>query len=381
MYSLWVKLLWTALVAPAILSPASRTGDKIAGATGLALLLWQGYRKKTHGAAGNANSQSRGADHPAKVAFNARLLAFRCARTFVARAQAKGLRLKIAIDAGVPRLVRADRSRIFLALASLVDNAVKFTQEGVIRLEVVLAAENGRPHLRFTIYDTGAGIDSETLAWLLGSDGNTFFPGHGLSITRHMVASMGGTLGAESEPRGGSTFWFSVPAEIVEAAPAAQPRPLHQPATPDVAISPSLLLPGAPHPTKRVLVVDADAVAQVATLWGVRTLGYSAEAVSTGRAALETWQGAPFDLVLLNCAMVDAAEIIKGIRRLETGCVPIVALRLAAANSTIAATAIDGSLARPVCLMELARTLDHWLGDSAPAYTSEASSDKLSLPV
>jgi len=192
---------------------------------------------------------------------------------------------------------------------------------------------------------------------------------------------MGGTMGAESEPRGGSTFWFSVPVEIVEPASLPRPKLAHQSPTPAVALSPGPLLPRASKPGKRVLIVHEDAASQVAALWAVRTLGYSGEVVSSGKAALEVWKTAPFDLVLLDGAMPEAADAIQSIRRLETGCVPIVALNSPAGDASIQATAIDGSLTKPLCLLHLAQTLDHWLGEAAHAYTSEASSDKLSLPV
>jgi CheY-like chemotaxis protein len=330
--------------------------------------------------ASDADLESRNPD-PAKVAFNVRLLVFGCARTFAARAESKALRLKTAVGADVPRLVRADRSRILLALANLMDNAVKFTDDGVVRLEVVFAVENARPHLRFNVYDTGVGIDSETLARILGNNRDNCPVRHGLFVFRRMIALMGGTMGAESEPRGGSTFWFSVPVEIVEPAPVARPKLVHQSAAPAVAISPSLLLPRASTPGKRILIVDKNPARQISALWAVRALGYSGEVVSSGGAALEAWRSAPFDLVVLDCGLSDAEDTIRGIRRLETGCVPIVVLNSPISQALIPATAIDGSLTKPLCLLDLAQTLDQWLGVPAAAYTSDASSDKLSLPV
>jgi len=88
--------------------------------------------------ASDSDLQSRQAD-PAKVAFNLRLLVFRCRRTFAARAQSKALRLKTVVADDVPQRVCADRSGILLALENLLDNAIKFTDEGVVRLDVVFA--------------------------------------------------------------------------------------------------------------------------------------------------------------------------------------------------------------------------------------------------
>ena len=269
MYVRLVKLL-SLFVAPAILSPASRTGHKIAGATvlllsWLVLMLGRALRKKSRRPiAGQNHTEIRSSlgglmalacrtsdadiesrtPKPAEVTFNVRLLILRCSLAFAGRARSKRLRLKTAVSPDVPRLVRADRSRILLILTNLMDNAVKFTSEGVVRLEVLCAIEGGRPLLRFIVYDTGAGIDSESLARILGARRENCAPGHGLFVSQRMIASMGGTLGIESEPRGGSTFWFSVPVEIVRPAPKHESStPLRAPRYISEASSDKLSLP------------------------------------------------------------------------------------------------------------------------------------------
>jgi len=367
-------------------------------ATLLGLVLWCAYRKPRPGRPGNAGSAAP--DHPpevicpemksgdpAKVAFNVRLLVEQGARPLTQHARDKGLRLTTAVAEDVPCWARGDPSRLRNVLLSLLDNAIKFTNEGAVRLEVVSTAEaGGRAQLRFDVYDTGAGIDAETLDRLLEPNASAeHSAGHGLPMSVRMVARMGGTMGAESEPRGGSTFWFTVPVEIVEPASDVRSK-----ACPDLAAlacatvstSETPLLLKASSPGKRVLIVEHDPAQQVATLWGLRALGYSGEVVSTSDAALEAWDRTPFDLVLLDCAMADAGETTKGIRRLETGCIPIVAMSATVDEQPIRrAGAVDDHLAKPVCLVELARVLHHWLDDAAPAYTSEATSAKLSLPV
>lgn len=325
--------------------------------------------------------------NPAEIAFDVRLLVEQGAHRVTQHARAKGLRLTTAVAEDVPCWVRGDPSRLRNVLLNLLDNAVKFTNEGAVRLEVVSSAETGgRVQLRFDVYDTGAGIDSETLARLLepnASAGEATV--HGLPMSVRMVARMGGTLRAESEPRGGSTFWFTVPVEIVEPAFGVGSKACPALATlacATVSTAETPLWPKASSPGKRVLIVEQDPAQQVVTLWGLRALGYSGEVVSTGQAALEAWDRTPFDLVLLDCAMADAGETTKGIRRLETGCIPIVAMSATVDEQPIRrAAAVDDHLAKPLCLMELARVLHHWLDDAAPAYASEATSDKLSLPV
>jgi len=306
----------------------------------------------------------------AEVAFRPSQLVAHHAQAFAALAQTKGLHFTTAVSPGLPPAICADCSSIDLVLKILLDNAVKFTDEGAVRLEVAPETDAAVCwQVRFSVYDTGAGIDAELLHQLLRSDESAGSDSaHGLAVARRLVARMGGRLGAESEPRGGSTFWFSIPVTAVEPAAATPP-----------SLCDSPLLLRAAHPGKRVLILDPDFAAQVAILWGVRTLGYYGEVVSCNSEALETWHRKPFDLVLVDCEMQNAAETVRGIRRLETGCIPIVAMNHH--DGKTASISIDDRLAKPVCLLALARTLDHWLGDAAPVFASEASSDKLSLPV
>ena len=333
------------------------------------LIVWRRYRKRRRKPASEPDPLSR-IRPEAKAAVDPRLLVHRDSRALAERARAKGLHFRSVVAANVPQRICADASRIRLVLLHLLNNAVKFTEEGAVRLEVTWAA--GARQLRFHVYDTGAGIDSETLTRLLAADGMS---GGGLVISRRVVELMGGTMGAESEPRGGSTFWFSVPVEVLEAARAARPRHVWKREAIEAA-SPRPLLPKSSSPGKRVLIVEPDPVSQVAALWGVRSLGYLAEVVSSGPAAYDAWQRGPFDLLLLDCAMPEASETIRRIRGLETGCVPIIAMN----DIRGEAISIDDHLAKPLCLIVLARTLDHWLGDGAVA-ASEASSDRLSVPV
>jgi len=311
---------------------------------------------------------------PAKLAFDVRRLIHRIAPTYSERARSKGISFRIALAPNVPRLIRGSASHLEAVLTNLLDNAVQFTAEGVVRVEAAMTRDGrGRPCVRLRVLDTGQGIDAETLARLLqGQDA-----GHGLCSALRLVSEMGGRLGADSEPRGGSTFWFSVPVEVVQAARVAPPKkPQPLPAFSGDGLAP--LLPRASNPSARVLVIEEDLAFQVALLWGLRTLGYLGEPASNGPAALEAWQRTPFDLVLLNRAVAGSEETARRIRGFETGCVPIVAITSQPDES---AAGVDGCLHKPVCLLELARTLDRWLGAAGPAYVSEASSDRLSLPV
>jgi len=135
-------------------------------------------------------------------------------------AEAKGLRLELELDPNVRLPVRGDPVRLRQVLGNLVGNAVKFTERGGITLAVRRLGETPVQHLlRFEVRDTGIGIDhpkqdrlfrafSQADASTTRLYGGT---GLGLAICKRIVDLMGGTIGVESEPGRGATFWFEIP--------------------------------------------------------------------------------------------------------------------------------------------------------------------------
>ncbi|HEX5925524.1 MAG TPA: PAS domain S-box protein [Baekduia sp.] len=145
------------------------------------------------------------------------------------RAQARGLRLIVALDPAVPDVVLGDAVRLRQILVNLITNAIKFSEDGEI---VVTIACDEDEVLRFEVADEGIGIDDETLARLFEpftqADASTTRrfggTGLGLAISRQLAELMGGALDATSEPGVGSTFRFTARLEAV--AEADRPRPL-----------------------------------------------------------------------------------------------------------------------------------------------------------
>jgi two-component system sensor histidine kinase/response regulator len=146
------------------------------------------------------------------------------------RAVEKGIGLISFIDPTLPEHLRGDPVRLRQIITNLAGNAIKFTDRGCVRLGVEIDA-NQPGFLRFTVKDTGIGLDGEQQARLFEpfaqADatiarryGGT---GLGLSICRRLVAMMGGEIGVDSKVGEGSVFWFSVPMEIV--APDSESGP------------------------------------------------------------------------------------------------------------------------------------------------------------
>jgi PAS domain S-box-containing protein len=144
----------------------------------------------------------------------------------------KGIGLITYVDPGLPERLRGDPVRLRQIITNLAGNAIKFTEKGCVRISVEAVDNRARPlMLRFAVADTGIGLDAEQQARLFEpftqADatiarryGGT---GLGLSICRRLVAMMGGDIGVESHVGEGSTFWFSVPAEVASEWPAQGP--------------------------------------------------------------------------------------------------------------------------------------------------------------
>lgn len=215
------------------------------------------------------------------------------------RAEEKELEVVFSVAPGVPVHVLGDPLRLGQVLTNLVGNAIKFTGKGevVVTVEPVPASEP--PKLRFSVRDTGIGLDAEQVSRLFrpftqaeSATARKFGgTGLGLAISKRLVELMGGQIGVESEPGKGSVFSFTI-----EAVPAPAPVPE--------------LPPSAANPlmNRRVLIVDDNESARVVLADMVRDLGLKVETCEGGREALALLHeraaaGESFDIVLMDWRM------------------------------------------------------------------------------
>jgi PAS domain S-box-containing protein len=142
------------------------------------------------------------------------------------QAERKNLGFSWTLDPELPGYVSGDALRISQVLTNLLDNAVKFTQKGHVRLSLDVVSRHGNTaEVRFLVEDTGIGVPCEQIGYLFQSftqadasstrayDG----AGLGLAICQELVGLMNGSIWAESTPGAGSTFWFTLPLEVVES--------------------------------------------------------------------------------------------------------------------------------------------------------------------
>jgi PAS domain S-box-containing protein len=152
---------------------------------------------------------------------------------FSPQAHAKGIALKLSGVHELPRRLMLDELRLRQILVNLISNAIKFTAQGRVSIEVQRENdEQQRPWLRWRVRDTGIGISAEALSRLFDpfvqADASTTRrfggTGLGLSIVRKLANLMGGEVGVESAPGKGSEFWLRLPLiEVTENQPEPAP--------------------------------------------------------------------------------------------------------------------------------------------------------------
>jgi signal transduction histidine kinase/DNA-binding response OmpR family regulator len=237
------------------------------------------------------------------------------ARLIAIQAHAQNLEVTACIDPAVPELVQGDPGRLRQVLINLCGNAVKFTHQGEVALDVKVAAQDAQgTMLRFEVRDTGIGIPADCLHTLFKPfsqvDASTTRrfggTGLGLSIVKRLAEMMGGAAGVESREGAGSTFWFTARFAIV-AAPAN-------------AVVPRQQVQGALQ-WQRVLVVDDNATNRKVLQCQLQRCGIEAVCVSSAAAALAAMTevrqaGRPFEIVLIDHYMpdCDGAELGRRIK-------------------------------------------------------------------
>ncbi|RMF88781.1 MAG: response regulator [Nitrospinota bacterium] len=297
------------------------------------------------------------------------------------RAHQKGLRMTHTVDTAVPDLLIGDAGRLQQILVNLVGNAIKFTEQGEVTVQVSLAGDvlleqDGMPHasdrggkpattvtLHFTVRDTGIGIPAEKQRMIFEAftqaDSSTTREyggtGLGLAISAQLVAMMGGQIWVESRVGKGSTFHFTAcftpytSSENVSGETAVPVRAEHTPS------------PLRAHHPWRILLAEDNAVNQRLMVQLLERWGHEVSVACTGREVLAALERESFDLILMDVQMpeLNGIETTRIIRSREKGRgehVPVVAMTAHAMSGDrerCLAAGMDDYISKPIRIQEL----------------------------
>ncbi|HLK66600.1 MAG TPA: response regulator [Bryobacteraceae bacterium] len=301
------------------------------------------------------------------IAFNLRSCVEETMRPLGLRARQKGLDWHCNIQPEVPGEVVGDPIRLRQVLINLVGNAIKFTGQGRVGMEIsALPAAPGRFTLEFAVHDTGMGIPFEKQARIFeafsqadGSMTRRFGgTGLGLTISSRLVTMMGGKMSVESREGKGSCFRFTIP--IHAAAESCQERSPHN--RPEAHPGPN---PGTSEGLM-VLLAEDNPVNQQLVIRVLGKQGHHVTVAPNGRQAVEAWRREPFDVILMDVQMPEMTgfEATEAIRRAElvTGRhIPIIAMTAHAMKGDrerCLASGMDCYISKPVHSRDLLEALE-----------------------
>jgi CheY-like chemotaxis protein len=300
-------------------------------------------------------------------------------KALTVRAHQKSLGLACQIDFGIPEILVGDPGRLQQIVINLVGNAIKFTEQGEIKVEVEKDSEDqASTLLHFKVSDTGIGIASEKQASIFQafSQADTSSArryggtGLGLTISRQLVEMMGGKIWVESTPSKGSTFHFTVrlgKGEGLTESSSAH-RAFENAGAIGRAISPAV--PDSPSQTKRalrILLAEDNAVNQKLAVSLLKKQDHRVMIAGNGREALSEFSKESFDLVLMDIQMpeMDGIEATMAIREKERetgGHIPIIAMTAHAMRGDeelCLKAGMDGYITKPINVSELFATIQH----------------------
>lgn len=268
-------------------------------------------------------------------------------------ARAKQIEYQVHIDPAVPGELHGDPVHLHQVLINLINNAIKFTEKGHVKLVVAPAQRQTAnvARLRFTVSDTGIGIPAAARVKLFDAfeqadnsisrrHGGT---GLGTTIAKGLTEAMGGTIGFESLEHAGSRFWVELPFQPVSREPAmpdlgkssAAPAPVSDNEN-IIAFSDPFLRHRARVRTMRILIADDHAANRMVLQSLLQKAGHRVVAVEEGEAVLDALEASDYDVVIADLHMpgISGLDLLRQLRVMEAGAGPRTPIVILSADVT-----------------------------------------------
>jgi len=307
--------------------------------------------------------------------FDLRSVLTRTTEMMMPQAQEKGLDLCCQISPQVPVALVGDPRRLRQVLGNLVSNAIKFTDQGQVAVQVGIASGAPAPaagedvQFHFLVRDTGVGIPDEQRRAIFepfSQADNTSTRQHGgiglrLDIARQLVELMGGRIWVDSEVGEGTTFHFTL--SLTQQDQAAQPSAATAPPVQERDLH------------LHILLAEDSATNQLIAVTNLKKAGHTVEVAGNGQLAMEALEREEFDLILMDVAMpvMDGLEATRAIRQRELeigGHMPIVAMTAFATKeyqNKCMDAGMDGYVTKPLKAEQLCEVIDTFLAQRSQA--------------
>ncbi len=281
------------------------------------------------------------------------------------QASQKGLNLAYTINYGTPDTIMGDHGKLRRILVNLLGNAVKFTDQGEVSVSISSkTVEDDKRQILFAVEDTGIGIPQDKRDQLFQPFGQVECiisrkrdgAGLGLAICKKLVELMGGEIWAESEPGRGSTFRFTVQAEVAQDKHLDQEETDKDHGCENISgQKPMSILVAEDNPSNQKVIVEM-----------LKSMGYRPDAVADGKEVLQALEIRPYDLILMDIKMpeMDGLTAARVIRKLQPHNGPwiiaITAFAMEGDRKRCLEVGMDDYISKPVKVGELAKMLSKY---------------------
>ncbi len=279
----------------------------------------------------------------------------------------KNVDLSTHVSPEIPDVLMGDATRVQQILSNIIGNAVKFTDNGFVKIDVhPLPIRKGDTlFLLFTVTDSGIGIPEDKLEIIfrafeqqaIGYQRKNQGAGLGLAICKKLLELMGGSMTVESQEDIGSTFHCCLPFQMTQESLMGEPS-----------------VTGVKERKASILLVENDVVSQIAVQKYIQGMGLSTKVANNGQEALDALSQGAFDLILMDIQMpvLDGVSATQAIRQGKAGKdnadIPIIALTayaMAGDKEKFIAFGFDGYLSKPADKEELTELVYQFISKSS----------------